>query len=304
MSSNVPPDRCARNGATDRPPFDPELFDRITKAICDDHHGILEGGKWRFRCWNPSHVNGDQHPSRQWDPEQGMHFCHVCGEGGGAIDLADRLGINRDTQQFRDKRRAKQSAAKAAAAGTSGGAAIGSSGWLDSSGNGAGAPPGLTVAEFIAAKRLTWELAQNVGMSDAIYAGRPVVRIPYRNEAGVEAAVRYRLALEGKDRFKWRKGDRPILYGLERLHEIRALGAVIVVEGESDAQTLWLHGFPALGIPGAAMWKPDWDGLLDGIGTIFMMIEADTAATRSYAGSNSDGGGIGCKSSTCPASRM
>src|SRR5262245_6345085 len=110
MSSNVSLDRSARNGATDRPPFDPELCDRITKAIREHHHGILEGRKWRFRCWNPVHANGDQHPSHEWDPAKGVHHCHVCGDGGGAVALADRLGVNRNTQHFSDQRRGKWSA--------------------------------------------------------------------------------------------------------------------------------------------------------------------------------------------------
>ena len=38
------------------------------------------------------------------------------------------------------------------------------------------------------------------------------------------------------------------------LHE----GWVVLVEGESDAQTLWHDGIPALGIPGANTWKPEW----------------------------------------------
>src|SRR5262249_23842808 len=39
-------------------------------------------------------------------------------------------------------------------------------------------------------------------------------------------------------------------YGLWRLNEAQKVGRLFIVEGESDCWTLWLHGEPALGIPG------------------------------------------------------
>ena len=71
----------------------------------------------------------------------------------------------------------------------------------------------------------------------------------------------------------WRKGDKPLLYGLSRLQEARDAGHVVLVEGESDAQTLWLHRFPALGVPGASNWREDRDAAhLDGIDEIYAVI--------------------------------
>ena len=56
----------------------------------------------------------------------------------------------------------------------------------------------------------------------------------------------------------------------------RERGYVFVVEGESDTHTLWHHGEPALGIPGAGCWKDDCDApLLDGIDTIYVVREPD-----------------------------
>ena len=34
--------------------------------------------------------------------------------------------------------------------------------------------------------------------------------------------------------------------------------SLVLVEGESDAQTLWMHDIPALGLPGAASWQEPW----------------------------------------------
>jgi hypothetical protein len=51
---------------------------------------------------------------------------------------------------------------------------------------------------------------------------------------------------------------------------------VVLVEGESDCHTLWFHGIPALGIPGAANWREDRDArYLDGIETIYVAVEPD-----------------------------
>jgi hypothetical protein len=62
--------------------------------------------------------------------------------------------------------------------------------------------------------------------------------------------LRVRLAkLDPDDRFLWRKGSRPCLYGLDRLKLAREKGHVVLVEGESDSHTLWQHEIPVVGIP-------------------------------------------------------
>jgi hypothetical protein len=51
---------------------------------------------------------------------------------------------------------------------------------------------------------------KKLGLTDRKYQGCEAVRIPYRTEAGEEAAVRFRVALEKSDegdRFKWRTGS-------------------------------------------------------------------------------------------------
>ncbi|MGE0135110.1 MAG: toprim domain-containing protein [Dehalococcoidia bacterium] len=60
----------------------------------------------------------------------------------------------------------------------------------------------------------------------------------------------------------------------------------MIVEGETDAWTLWRNDIPALGLPGAATWKESWRPHLDGIETVYLWREADqggdtlTAAIR------------------------
>ena len=111
------------------------------------------------------------------------------------------------------------------------------------------------------------------------YKGKPAIRIPYLDENGNEAAVRFRLGIvkaEGEDRFKWKSGSKPFLYGLWRLNEVKQQGYVALVEGESDCHTLWSYGIPALGLPGAGNWKESRDARqFEGISQIFVVLEPD-----------------------------
>ncbi len=49
----------------------------------------------------------------------------------------------------------------------------------------------------------------------------------------------------------------------------------MLVEGESDAQTLWLHGIPALGVPGASNWKAEWSEHVEELEKIYAVVEPD-----------------------------
>ena len=94
---------------------------------------------------------------------------------------------------------------------------------------------------------------------------RRALSIPYFNEAAALHRFRVRTGLlkpvEGHDqRMMWDsqpEGRGTILYGLHRLP--KAGGRVLLVEGESDTHTLWMHGRTALGVPGASAFKPDRD---------------------------------------------
>lgn len=135
----------------------------------------------------------------------------------------------------------------------------------------------VTLAQYAAAKKLPLDFLRSLGLSDITYQGRPAVRIPYLDEGGVEVAVRIRTALEkskeGDNRFRWRRGSKPRLYGLWHMPKT---GYLILCEGESDCHTLWYHGFSALGIPGAANWSEARDGAkLEGIEEIYVVIEPD-----------------------------
>ena len=128
-------------------------------------------------------------------------------------------------------------------------------------------PPGLALEEYAKAKALPVDFLVGLGLATVYLQGRPCVRIPYCDTDGTEIGARIRLSMTGKNRFRWRTGTRAMPYGLERLDDARQAGYIVLVEGESDAQTLWYHDLPALGIPGANTWRPEWAQYLIGLTT-------------------------------------
>lgn len=141
--------------------------------------------------------------------------------------------------------------------------------------------PSLTLAEYAEAKKLPLEFLEDMGLRDVHYVGSPAVRIPYLNVDGTECGTRFRCTMEkseqGADqRFRWRQGDKAVFYGLHRLGRAREEGYVAIAEGESDAQTLWLHGIPAVGVPGAKNFRSEWASELDGIDRIYVVVEPDS----------------------------
>jgi hypothetical protein len=119
------------------------------------------------------------------------------------------------------------------------------------------------------------DFLKGCGISEFTYDHRPALRIPYFGTGGEELAVRFRISLEG-DRFRWKSGAKPCLYGLHSLTKAKQSGQVVLVEGESDCHTLWSHDIAALGVPGAANWHEDRDARhLEGIETIYVVLEAD-----------------------------
>ena len=133
-----------------------------------------------------------------------------------------------------------------------------------------------TLEAYSEAKGLPLEFLRSIHLEDAKYAGGPAIRMPYVDADGEEQAVRYRIALDGEDKFRWKKRSKLCLYGLPRLRSAQERGFVVLVEGESCTQTLWLHGFPALGLPGAANWKDERDlPAVEGLDTLYVLIEPD-----------------------------
>jgi hypothetical protein len=139
---------------------------------------------------------------------------------------------------------------------------------------------GLTLPELTQAKGLPEEQLRSWGVKDGISGSgqnrKPCVDIPYVNPNGEIVAVHKRLSMHQSPRFSWRRGDHTTLYGLSHLAKVRRGGRVILVEGESDTWTLWLHQFPAFGLPGSSTWREEYSSLLQSL-EVFVWHEPDAS---------------------------
>lgn len=142
--------------------------------------------------------------------------------------------------------------------------------------NGTGKAAGLTLERYASSKRIPIDFLQGLGVSQIYIQGVSTLKIPYLSENLEESAVRFRHSMNTNvRRFTWRKGSKPCLYGLWRLEMARKAGHIVIVEGESDSHTLWLHKIPAIGVPGASNWKEEWATCFDGIEKIYLVVEPD-----------------------------
>lgn len=128
----------------------------------------------------------------------------------------------------------------------------------------------FTVEMYAEAKKLDVQLLHDCGLKNS---SKGVV-IPYLDKQGSITATRYRHTTSGALKFTWMKGAKIGLYGLWRLQEAKQAGYVVLVEGESDSHTLWQHGIPALGVPGADTFKAAWVKSLEGL-KIYLSKEPD-----------------------------
>jgi len=131
----------------------------------------------------------------------------------------------------------------------------------------------LSLTDLAEAKGLPIDFLRENGVEQA----GDFVKFTYFTPDG-KPSPRYRLrrALAGKNRFLWNKGAGEILpHGLWRLGDSRASGLIYFVEGETDALTLWLHSYPAIGLPGANTFRLIRSEYLEGISTVFIVCEPD-----------------------------
>ena len=133
----------------------------------------------------------------------------------------------------------------------------------------------ITISDLAVDKRIPELFLRSLGLTDR---GDGVV-ITYRLENGSPAPrQRLRTALKAKTGSVWMFGKGKVVpYGLDRLTSARQAGFLVLVEGESDCWTLWFHGFPALGVPGADMTNTIAWEYVNGIGTIYVIRESDAA---------------------------
>ncbi len=127
-------------------------------------------------------------------------------------------------------------------------------------------------------KQLPVEFLRELGVSN----GANNVQIEYRLANGSLAPrQRFRNARKAKNGFKWNTGKGAVVpYGLWRLEEAQQADYIVLEEGESDAWTLWYHGFPALAVPGATMTTCLSADYFKDIAKIYIVQEPDSAGAK------------------------
>ena len=109
---------------------------------------------------------------------------------------------------------------------------------------------GLTVRELAESVRVDPAFLDYCGFEDCTLDDVPAVRLGYPDYTGKIVAVRYFTALNGKDRVRWRRGDRPIPFSLPDLAARRQEQYIVLVDDEVDRALLDDAGFTAAAVPG------------------------------------------------------
>lgn len=135
----------------------------------------------------------------------------------------------------------------------------------------------VTVESFAAHVQLPAGFLRGLGVEDY----RRGASIPFMDEAGRLLFRKIRCHLTDK-KLKYQyevRGTHVAPYGLWRLPAVRAgeNKALVLVEGETDAMTLWHHSVQALGLPGATTSACLAAEHVAGIGTLYVVQEPGAA---------------------------
>ena len=222
----------------------------------------------------------DHHPSLRVNLEKQVWHCPVCDLGGDVFALVRRrLDVDFPTavRWLVDRAGLAPGASSTALPRAEGDGGVSDRKPVEHS-NGL-SRPGATVSEYAKAKQLPEAYLRKLRLTDCTRNGQSAIRTPFLDEAGLERAVQFRVGLDKgqgpDDRFRWKKGSKPCAYGLWRLDEARQAGRIVLVEGASDTQTLWLHNIPTLGLPSASATLDAYEDLLADIDRIDVVLEPD-----------------------------
>jgi hypothetical protein len=176
--------------------------------------------------WGLCPYHGDQHATNFSASLEGFK-CFACGESGSLYKLAEKVEIELPKIEIEKPRPA-------------------------------------TLESYAEYKKLPVDFLRELGLKTVTQNGRQCLKIPYFDENGQEITHRIRWTIGGdKDkRFTSKSRSKLMPYGLQRLHGCTVAAGdrthIFLVEGESDAQTLWFYNLPAIGIPGATSWNQKW----------------------------------------------
>lgn len=193
--------------------------------------------------------HADSHPSFSVDLKTGKWNCHAEGIGGNFISFYARIH-NTDTDtaykeilkkygKYKEPEKKQHKEEK---------------------------PKSYTLEEYAKDKHLPEEFLRDTckASTGKDRDGTCYLKILYENEDGKADAYRKRYG--GKEfRWSYKSTGKLILYGEWQFAKVREAGWAILVEGESDTQTLWYLKFSALGIPGASTFNAKMAAKLQGL---------------------------------------
>lgn len=144
---------------------------------------------------------------------------------------------------------------------------------------------GITVKRLAFMKRLPdrW-LRAHAKLRDAAPGEEKQVFIPYFSRGGLPLFERKRSALSAKEGTRQAKGVSLVPYGLWLLDGFGDRKKLIIVEGETDAWSLWYNGYSCLGIPGSSATACLDPNDASGFEEIFVWREPDPAGNKAKAG--------------------
>ena len=105
--------------------------------------------------------------------------------------------------------------------------------------------------------------------------------IPYITEAGV-VGFKFRRIDNGEPKYMIPTGQKHHLYNVNAI--IHAVREILIVEGEIDAISATLAGYPAVAVAGVNAWKPHFSRCFDGIGRVVIATDNDIKEDGSNPG--------------------
>jgi uncharacterized protein (DUF927 family) len=135
-----------------------------------------------------------------------------------------------------------------------------------------------TLDDYSKEKKIPLEFLSQICNMKQEDKNKRYISIYYRDEQSNIVSVRKRFHPKSKKRFAWVTGAKIVPYGLWRLSEFNK-DYIILVEGESDTQTLWYHGYQALGIAGASNLRCEDFKHLEKFEKVYIWQEPDRGGT-------------------------
>lgn len=220
-------------------------------------------GEWWMLC--PAHA--EKTPSAAYRPDTGTWYCQGCQAGGGALDLAARLGLpvgaGRIDPAELARLQADREAVAASIAESKRLAAMALAEWWRQVGMADALARHDETLAALEREGISRGAASAFGLGWTTYGvggrGIPALAIPW-TVRGETRAVQYRLLAADVPggRYRWHDGSAPTLFNADAVVDPHD-DTIIVVEGAKKACALWSHGVTSVcAVVNKGGWRIDY----------------------------------------------